>query len=80
MLQAAIQIPALRAIGCTPRFALIPAPLRAAWRHPAWAWCCRRMAPALVGVSVAQLSMLINTQIASHVGVGAVSWLTLPTA
>ena len=34
------------------------------------------MAPALLGVSVAQISMLINTQIASHVGVGAVSWLT----
>jgi putative peptidoglycan lipid II flippase len=30
----------------------------------------------VVGVSVAQLSLLINTQIASHVGVGAVSWLT----
>ena len=34
------------------------------------------MAPAMIGVSVAQLSLLINTQIASHVGVGAVSWLT----
>jgi len=34
------------------------------------------MAPALLGVSVAQISLLINTQIASHVGVGAVSWLT----
>ncbi len=33
------------------------------------------MAPALLGVSVAQLSILINTQIASHQGVGAVSWL-----
>ena len=27
-------------------------------------------------MSVAQISLLINTQIASHVGVGAVSWLT----
>ena len=34
------------------------------------------MAPALLGVSVAQISLVINTQIASHVGVGAVSWLT----
>jgi putative peptidoglycan lipid II flippase len=33
------------------------------------------MAPALLGVSVAQLSLLINTQIASQLGVGAVSWL-----
>src|SRR5205085_6361009 len=35
-----------------------------------------RMAPALLGVSVAQVSLLINTQIASHLVVGAVSWLT----
>jgi putative peptidoglycan lipid II flippase len=35
----------------------------------------RQMAPALVGVSVAQVSILINTQIATHQGVGAVSWL-----
>jgi putative peptidoglycan lipid II flippase len=34
------------------------------------------MAPALLGVSVAQLSLVINTQIASHVAVGAVSWLS----
>jgi putative peptidoglycan lipid II flippase len=33
------------------------------------------MAPALLGVSVAQVSLLINTQIATFVGVGAVSWL-----
>ena len=37
----------------------------------------RQMAPALLGVSVAQISLLINTQIASHQGVGAVSWLDL---
>jgi putative peptidoglycan lipid II flippase len=30
----------------------------------------------VLGVSVAQISLLINTQIASHVAVGAVSWLT----
>ncbi|HRH30259.1 MAG TPA: lipid II flippase MurJ, partial [Aquabacterium sp.] len=34
------------------------------------------MAPALLGVSVAQISLLVNTQIASHLGAGAVSWLT----
>jgi putative peptidoglycan lipid II flippase len=76
LLQAAIQIPALRAIGCMPRFALTPGTLRAAWQHPGVGLVLRRMAPALVGVSVAQISLLINTQIASHVGVGAVSWLT----
>jgi putative peptidoglycan lipid II flippase len=30
----------------------------------------------LLGVSVAQVSLLINTQIASHLAVGSVSWLT----
>jgi putative peptidoglycan lipid II flippase len=76
VLQAAIQIPALRAIGCMPRFAFSFGTLRAAWQHPGVGLVLRRMAPALVGVSVAQLSLLINTKIASHVGVGAVSWLT----
>jgi putative peptidoglycan lipid II flippase len=75
-LQAAIQIPALRAIGCMPNFAVGWASLKAAWQHPGVRRVLRRMAPALLGVSVAQISLLINTQIASHVGVGAVSWLT----
>jgi putative peptidoglycan lipid II flippase len=76
LLQAAIQIPALHAIGCMPRFAFAPAAVKAAWRHPGVGRVLSRMAPALLGVSVAQISLLINTQIASHVGVGAVSWLT----
>ena len=75
-LQAAVQIPALRAIGCMPRFAVGFAAIRAAWQHPGVGHVLSRMAPALLGVSVAQISLLINTQIASHVGVGAVSWLT----
>jgi len=33
------------------------------------------MAPAALGVSVAQISLLINTQIASHLGNGPVSWI-----
>jgi putative peptidoglycan lipid II flippase len=76
LMQAAIQIPALRAIGCMPRFAFGWAALRDAWRHPGVGRVLGRMAPALLGVSVAQISLLINTQIATHVGVGAVSWLT----
>ncbi len=76
LLQAAIQIPALRALGRLPRLALGAAALRQAWRHPGVKRVLSRMAPALLGVSVAQISLLINTQIASHVGVGAVSWLT----
>ncbi|TMH53520.1 MAG: lipid II flippase MurJ, partial [Betaproteobacteria bacterium] len=33
------------------------------------------MGPAVIGVSVAQISLLINTIIASHLGDGPISWL-----
>jgi putative peptidoglycan lipid II flippase len=36
----------------------------------------RLMGPALLGVGVAQISLLINTQIASYMAPGSVSWLT----
>lgn len=35
----------------------------------------KQMVPALFGVAVAQLSILINTNIASHLERGAVTWL-----
>jgi putative peptidoglycan lipid II flippase len=74
-LQLAVQVPALARIGRLPRIGVRPGAMRAAWRHPGVHLILRQMAPALLGVSVAQLSILINTQIASHQGVGAVSWL-----
>jgi putative peptidoglycan lipid II flippase len=76
LLQALVQIPALMAIGCAPRIALLPGSIAKAWRHPGVKQVLVKMAPAILGVSVAQISLLINTQIASHVAVGAVSWLT----
>lgn len=76
LLQAAVQVPALRAIGKLPRIGLAPAAVAAAWGHEGTRRVLRQMAPALLGVSVAQLSLVINTQIASHVAVGAVSWLS----
>jgi putative peptidoglycan lipid II flippase len=76
VLQLAVQVPALLRIGALPRIGLGPAALRAAFHHPGVLRVLKQMAPALLGVSVAQLSLLINTQIASHQGVGAVSWLT----
>ena len=76
VLQLAVQIPALLRIGCLPHLGLTPGALRSAFHHPGVLRVLRQMAPALLGVSVAQLSLLINTQIASHQGVGAVSWLT----
>jgi putative peptidoglycan lipid II flippase len=75
LLQLAIQVPALRRIGCLPRIGFGPAAWRRAWAHPGVHRLLTQMAPALLGVSVAQLSLLINTQIASHLGPGAVSWL-----
>ncbi len=76
VLQAVVQIPALAAIGRVPRIGVLPSSLARAWRHPGTRQVLKQMAPALLGVSVAQISLLINTQIASHVAVGAVSWLT----
>src|SRR5437867_3541919 len=75
VLQLAVQAPALRSIGMVPRLAFTPARFMQAWRHDGVHRVLRQMAPALLGVSVAQLSLLINLQIASYVAVGAVSWL-----
>ena len=74
-LQLAIQFPALRRIGMWPRVGLAWSALRAAWRDAATRQVLRLMLPALVGVSVAQVSLLINTQIASYLAAGSVSWL-----
>lgn len=76
LLQLAVQFPALARVGCLPRIGMTPGSIAHAWRHPGVHQILRQMAPALLGVSVAQISLLINTQIASHVAVGAVSWLT----
>ena len=75
VLQLGIQIPALRRIGALPKIGLLPNKIRAAWGHPGVSRVLRQMAPALLGVSVAQISVVINTQIASHQGIGAVSSL-----
>jgi putative peptidoglycan lipid II flippase len=45
-------------------------------QHPGARRIGALMLPALLGVSVAQVSLLINTQIASHLAPGSVSWLT----
>ncbi len=76
VLQLLAQVPALAAVGCVPRLGLTPRTIEQAWRHPGVRTVLRQMAPAVLGVSVAQISLLINTQIATHVAVGAVSWLT----
>ncbi len=76
LLQLGVQIPALLRLGMLPRIHLGIAGVRAAWDDPATRSIARLMLPALLGVSVAQVSLLINTQIASHLQSGSVSWLT----
>jgi len=71
VLQLAIQLPALASIGMLPRLG----GLRAALRDPAVRRILALMVPALFAVSVAQLSIIINTNIASHLAVGSVTWL-----
>jgi putative peptidoglycan lipid II flippase len=78
---AGVQAPALARIGRLPRFGLAPAAVKRAWQHPGVRQILRQMAPALLGVSVAQVSLLINTQIASQLGVGApCRGCSMPTA
>ena len=87
VLQLSIQIPALRAIGMLPRLGATPRALGAAWHHPGVRRILGQMGPAVLGVSVAQVSLMLNSQIASWLGEGAVSTLVyadrlmeLPTA
>lgn len=66
---------ALQRLGLMPRVRLGLAPARAAWSLEATRRIANLMLPALLGVSVSQISLLINTQIASHLATGSVSWL-----
>jgi putative peptidoglycan lipid II flippase len=77
VLQLVVQIPALARLGVLPRIAIGVRAWADAWRHPGVRTILRQMAPALLGVSVAQISLLINTHIASRLAVGSVSWLNL---
>ncbi len=74
-LQLAVQVPALKKLGLLPKIGLKWSHVQAAWAQPATQNIAKLMLPALLGVSVAQISMLINTQIASHLATGSVSWI-----
>ena len=76
VLQLALQWPALRRVNMLPRIAMTGSGVRQAFGHPGVSRILGRMGPALIGVSVAQLSMVINSQIASRLGTGAVSTIT----
>lgn len=71
VLQLGIQIPALARIGKLPRIG----GLRAALADEGVQRIIRKMLPAIFAVSVAQISIIINTSIASHLGDGRISWL-----
>jgi len=75
VLQLLVQWPALRSIGAMPRMRLSWRGFREAQAHPGVGRLLVNMGPALLGVGVAQLSLMINTQISSHLGAGATSWL-----
>ena len=68
MLQLALQLPFLAKIGMLPRFSL-------SLRDEGVRRILTLMLPALLGVSVSQISLLINTIFASFLPTGSVSWL-----
>ncbi len=87
VLQLAIQIPALYRVGMLP-WKKSPADfadaapsiapdysIRAAFRDTGVHRILRTMGPAILGVSVGQISLLLNTIIASFMVQGSVSWL-----
>jgi putative peptidoglycan lipid II flippase len=71
VLQLALQWPALAQIDMLPRLG----GMAAALRDDSVRRILRLMLPAVFAVSVAQLSIIINTNIASHLAVGSVTWL-----
>ncbi|WP_298924099.1 murein biosynthesis integral membrane protein MurJ [uncultured Ramlibacter sp.] len=75
LLQLGVQVPALRRLGLLPRIGLAWSSLHTAWKDPGTRHIARLMGPALLGVSVASVSAVINTQIASHMAPGSVTWL-----
>ncbi len=68
VLQFVVQLPALAKLRLLPR--------------PRWAWgdgrvrrILKLMVPVLIGSSIAQISLLLNSNLSTHFGDGSVSWL-----
>src|SRR5262245_33565954 len=68
VLQLAFQIPFLARMGLMPRW-------RLDLRHPGVRRVLKLMGPATFGVSISQISLVINTIFASFLATGSVSWL-----
>jgi putative peptidoglycan lipid II flippase len=75
VLQLAVQLWALKRMNLLPQFEANPLQATDLSSKPAIKKILLLMLPALLGVSVAQISLMINTQIASHLAPGSVSWL-----
>lgn len=75
ILQLSLQLLALKRLALLPRLTWNPRAASKFIAQPAIKNILTLMLPALLGVSVAQISLLINTQIASHLPSGSVSWL-----
>lgn len=73
LLQVGIQIPALMKIGVLPRLSWNPL---AGLSDPGVRRVLKKMGPAVFAVSVAQISLMINTSIASQLAVGSISALS----
>jgi len=68
LLQLLLQLPFLQKIGLLPR-------PRWGWKHSGVRRILKLMAPAILGSSVAQINLLLDTIIASFLTVGSLSWL-----
>lgn len=68
VLQLALQLPFLFKMGLLPR-------PRWSWQHSGVRRILKLMAPAILGSSVAQINLLLDTVIASFLAVGSLSWL-----
>lgn len=71
--QLAVQWAALARLGVLPRWRSTAVE---AWRDTTVRRIGKQMIPAILGVSVAQISLLINTNIASWLPSGSVTWLS----
>jgi len=67
--QLALQWWGMARMGLMPR-------LRINFGHPGVRRILKQMAPALLGVSVAQISLLLNTAIASSLVTGSITWIS----
>ena len=72
VLQFLVQLPGLKKIDMVPRIGWNPV---RALAHRGVKRVLSKMVPAMFAVSVAQISLIINTNIASRIGPGAVSWI-----